>query len=103
MEQDKIKTLCKYVDIIADYYDHVDFLGELSLGIDDLKSPLTLVGYTANANHFIILRGYKEKSLIRRYLRLKDVKYTFFIVSPKTLVTHKISVRWDDVSTKYFI
>lgn len=102
MERDKIKTLYMYVNTILDYYNHIDYFESLELDIIDIKSPLTLIGYTNNRK-FIILRGYKEKSLIKRYLSLKDVKWTFFIINPKTLVMHKFIMRWDDVSCNYYI
>lgn len=61
------------------------YFGYNAVDAEDIKTPYTLIGVKITDSYDsgdpIILRGYKIKSLIVRYLKIKGANYKFYIVS----------------------
>ena len=85
METDKIETLCKYADMINQNLNKCAIILDEPLDIKDIKSPYTLVGVDLENQSYIILRGYKANSLINRYLKMKNILKSFFIIDYKSI------------------
>ena len=103
METDKIETLCKYADVISYNLHRIVSTLDESLDIRDIKSPYTLIGVDVKKHTYIIMRGYKIKSLINRYLKIGYVLRTFFIIDCKYTDLYHYRLEVENVSSKYII
>lgn len=103
MEIDRIQTLSRYLDTIEVNLNKRAIVLDEPLNINDIKSPYTLIGVDLENQTYIIMRGYKTKSLINRYLKKRGVLKLFFIINSKNLDFYQYKLEEEYVSTIYCI
>lgn len=103
METDKIETLCRYLDMINQNLNKCAIILDEPLDIKDIKSPYTLIGVNLENQTYIIMRGYKINSLVNRYLKMKFMLRSFFIIDYKHADLYHYRLEVEDVSVIYHI
>lgn len=103
MEVDKIETLSRYADMIVTNLNKCAIILDEPLSIYDIKSPYTLIGVDLENQTYVIIRGYKVKSLINRYIKKQGVLKSFFHNRQKHLDLYHYRLEVEDVSTNYYV
>ena len=103
METDKIETLCRYLDMINQNLNKRAIILDEPLDIKDIKSPYTLIGVDLENQTYIIMRGYKINALVNRYLKMKFMLRSFFIIDYKHADLYHYRLEVEDVSVIYHI